>query len=302
MYGTGPFGGLLTSWQLALEAANKSPRTVENYTEGVIRLATWLADHDVPDDVADVTTTHLRAWLRDLAGTGMSEATVRGRYMAVRLFLRWCVLEGELDTSPMDPVEQPKVSQKLVPVLKPDQLQALLRDTGGKDFRDVRDRALVMVFGDTGCRVSEVAGMRLQDLDLRERVAQVTGKGNKPRVVPFGAATAQALDRYLRARRRQKYGDRDWLWLSSTAKGRFTVNGIQQAFRKRGARLGFHLHPHMFRHTFADAWLREGGNESDLMELTGWTTRQMVLHYGAATRSERARRAYHAKSSPMDNL
>jgi site-specific recombinase XerD len=222
--------------------------------------------------------------------------------MAAKLFLSWCVLEGELDTHPMARIEQPKVTRKLVQVLTPDQLAALMRDTGGKDFADVRDRALLMLFGDTGCRVGEVAGLRLPDLDLRERTALVTGKGNRQRVVPFGAATAAALDRYLRARRRQRYGDRDWLWLSSTAKGRFTVNGVQQTFRRRGERLGFHVHPHMFRHTFADSWLRQGGSEGDLMELAGWSTRQMVLHYGASTRADRARQAYRARSSPMDGL
>lgn len=295
-----PFGGLLDSWQLALEATNKSPRTVENYTEGVTRLATWLRDHDHPDDVRTLTPEQVRGWLVDLAAT-MSDATVRGRYMAVKLFVGWCLAEGETDRNPLANVPQPQVAPKVVPILTADQLQALLADCAGPGFADLRDRALVMFLGDTGCRVSEVAGLRVTDVDLRGRTAHVVGKGSRPRTVAFGAATAQALDRYMRARRRQRYGDRDWLWLSSTAKGRFTVNGIQQALRKRGQRLGFHLHPHMFRHGFAAAWLRAGGAESDLMELAGWQTRQMLLRYGAATRAERAREA-HRRLSPMDNL
>lgn len=297
---TRPFHGLLQSWELALGAANKSPRTLENYAEGVTRLAQWLHANGHPDDVTQLGPELLRGWLVDL-GRDMRESTVRGRYMAVKLFLSWCVAEGELDTHPMANVAPPRVSERVTPILRPDDMRALLDDCGGKDFADVRDRALVMFLADTGCRISEVAGLRLPDLDLRERTAQVVGKGSRPRVVPFGAATAQALDRYLRARRTNRYGDRDWLWLSSTAKGRFTVNGMQQALRKRGDRLGFHLHPHMFRHGFADAWLRAGGGETDLMELTGWRTRQMVGRYAAATRSERARESYR-RLSPMDNL
>lgn len=294
-----PFQGLLSSWKLALEAANKSDRTVENYGEGVTRLADWLTLNGHSDDVTELTAEHIRGWLKDLS-TDMAESTVRGRYIAVNLFVSWLVAEGELDANPMGNVPVPKVSEKVVPILKPEQLRALLDDTEGREFADLRDRALIMFFGDTGCRVSEVAGLGLSDVDLRDRTANVIGKGNKPRTVAFGSATAQALDRYMRARRKMKYGDRDWLWLSSTAKGKFTVNGIQQALRKRGNRLGFHVHPHMFRHGFADAWLSAGGSESDLMELAGWRTRQMLMKYGAVRRAERAREAYKRGMSPMD--
>lgn len=295
-----PFDGLLDSWQLALEAANKSPRTLENYAEGVTRLHTWLVDHGHPSDVAALTPDLLRAWLVHL-GTQHSDSTVRGRYMAVKLFLSWCVLEGELAAHPMANVPRPQVAERLVPILSPDQVQALLADCAGPAFADLRDRALILLLGDTGCRVSEVAGLGLSDVDLRGRTARVVGKGDRERVVPFGATTAAALDRYVRARRRQKYGDRDWLWLSSTAKGRLTVNGIQQALRKRGTRLGFHVHPHMFRHGFAHAWLHAGGTEGDLMELAGWRDRQMLDKYGKASRAQRARDA-HKRLSPMDNL
>lgn len=295
-----PFEGLLDSWKLALEAANKSLRTVENYAEGVTRLADWLTANGHHDAIDELTPELIRGWLRDLA-KDMAESTVRGRYIAVKLFVSWLIAEGELDTNPMGNVPIPQVSEKVVPILRPEQLRTLLDDTAGKDFADLRDRALIMFFGDTGCRVSEVANLGLSDVDLRERTANVMGKGSRPRTVAFGSATAQALDRYIRARRRQKYGDRDWLWLSSTAKGKFTVNGIQQALRKRGQRLGFHVHPHMFRHGFADAWLTAGGSEGDLMELAGWRTRQMVAKYGAVRRAERAREAYR-RMSPMDNL
>lgn len=297
----GPFNGLMDSWTIALEAERKAARTVGNYTETVRMFTTWLTENDHPHtDVRDISPDLIRAWLAHLAAT-RSDQTCRTRYAGLRQFFRWCALEGEVDTDPMATITQPKVVHQPKPVLRPDDLRALLRDCDGPGFADLRDRALVLLFGDTGCRLSGLAGLRESDVNLRERVCTVTLKGGRRLVLPFGATAAKALDRYLRAKRRMAYGGHDWLWLSSNNKGRLTANGMYQMLQRRGARAGVHVHPHLFRHTFADAWLRAGGGETDLMELMGWTSRQMVGHYAASSRAERAREA-HRRLSPMDAL
>jgi site-specific recombinase XerD len=292
--------GLLASWLLALEAENKSPRTLEAYGWGPVQLAGWLLERGLSDDVQALTTDHVRGWLRDLGAT-RSDNTVENRYKSVRSFLAWCRAEGELDTDPMANVPAPKVRETEVAMLTADQQRALLADMAGQSFADVRDRALVLLFLDTGARLSGITNLLERDVDLRARTARIVLKGGRPHVVPFGATTARALDKYLRAKRRQPYGERDWLWISTTGKGRLTAHGVQQMLRRRGRHIGVPLHPHMFRHTFADAWLSAGGGETDLMELAGWRSRQMLNRYGAARRAERAREAHRALS-PMYRL
>jgi integrase len=160
---------------------------------------------------------------------------------------------------------------------------------------------MVLMFMDTGVRLSGLLGLDVDDVDLRERTARVRLKGGRVITVPFGATTARAVDKYLRVRRRQRLSDSRALWLSGTHAGRLTSRGAQRMLAKHADRIGVRLHPHMFRHGFAHTWLSSGGSEGDLMELMGWRSRQMVARYGSALAADRAREA-HRRLSPADNL
>jgi integrase/recombinase XerC len=294
------FGGLLDSFTLALDAEGKSPKTVENYSRAVVAFARWLRAHDMADDVTTVRADDVRGWLVSLKGN-VSPSTEYRNYSGCRQFFAWCVREGELDVSPMVNVRPPKVPEPRTVMLTTDQMRALLADCSGKDFVSRRDTAIVMVLADTGMRRAELSALTLDDVDLRARVAYVVGKGRRPRTVPFGARTAQALDRYLRLRRQHAMADRPNLWLAEKGRGVLTHDGIRQMLARRGESIGVRVHAHMFRHGFADAWLRSGGSPNDLQELAGWRSPQMVNRYAAANRAERAREAYR-RLSPMDSL
>lgn len=295
-----PFG-LTESWTLALEAERKSPRTVESYSITLDMFARWCTDNGHPThDTTALTTDVIRGWMAHSSDTRSPE-TCRTRYVALRQFVKWCLAEGELDTDPMANIAQPTTHAKHKEPLSAENLRRLLDDCAGNDFTSLRDTAMILLFADTGARLSGIANLREQDVDLRERTARIVLKGGDENVIPFGATTAKAMDRYLRAKRRQRYGERDWLWLSATNKGRFTPNGIYQMLQRRSGKLGVKVHPHLFRHTFAMSWLAAGGSESDLMEIAGWKSQQMVGRYTKATRGDRARAA-HRRLSPMDNL
>jgi site-specific recombinase XerD len=285
----------LRSFSVSLRATNRAPRTVQTYVLAVEQFASFLTEHDFPTRLADIERRHVAehlAWLVD----NRAAATAAQRYASLRQFFKWAVEEGELDASPMDGLRKPKVPDKPVPILGDEQLRDLLDACSGSSFEDRRDTAIIRLFIDTGARLSEIADLKLDAVDLdRQQIVTVT-KGQHLSVKYFGAKAAQALDRYERARRRHRYAALDWLWLAR--KGRLSPSGVSQAIKKRAKLAGIgHVHPHQFRHTFAHRWLAEGGNEGDLVRLMGWKDRQMLSRYGSSAAQGRAEDAY--RRSPL---
>jgi len=269
-----------------LRAEGSSPRTVTIYGQSVRFFSEWLAAQGRTATLEELNRAAIREWLAQL--TERNEmSTVRTRYKGLHRFCGWLVAEGELTANPMDGLDAPTAKPKPVPVLSDDQLAALLKTCAGKDFRDRRDEALIRVLLDAGVRVSEACGLTVDGLDLDQGMALVKGKGSKVRPVYLGARTVRALDRYLRARRLERWGHLDALFI--TQRGALTPDGARDRITLRGQQAGIQgLHPHQFRHTFAHDFLMNGGQERDLKRLAGWTSDVMLERYGASAADARA--------------
>jgi site-specific recombinase XerC len=147
---------------------------------------------------------------------------------------------------------------------------------------------------DTGLRLSEIAQLTIDDVS-EDGTLRVFGKGRKWRTVALGTTSTTALSRWLRLRTPTS----DSLW--SGRKGALSTEGVRKVVQRRGRQAGFHLHPHMLRHTFVDNWLRNGGAEVDLARLAGWTTTRMAERYAQHRADERAITA-HQLVAPLDSL
>ena len=273
---------LVSSWIIALQAAGKSPHTVNLYREGARQYLLFAG----PEAALDRAT--VRAWLVTLAGSGMAPGTVTARLKAVKQLARWLAEEGEIPVSPLTGMEQPAGDETVVPGITDDELNRLVKACKGTGFIDLRDEAIVRMLAETGIRADELLSQELPDVHLADGYALIHGKGRRERLVPFGPKTAAAVDRYLRrGRKKHRLASTPALWLGG--KGPLGYPGLYRTLRLRAEAAGIEgFHPHRLRHTAALRWLDAGGSPQGAQAVLGWSSGKMLDRYIRYDISQRA--------------
>lgn len=286
-----------SEWELTLDSVVPSTRRV--YLRGVRQFAEWMAaNHPARTELTDITRAHVRAWLASMATTH-ADGTRRVRLIAVRLFFGYLVGEPdvELSSNPTTGIELPKVIVQPVPMPREQDVSELLASVNGPRYLDRRDQLIVRMLLDVGCRRSELSGVDVVDLDVRDpRAATVTlrrTKNGRARVAPLANKTVLSLKKYLRARAKHRATEQPALLLSERGNKagdhRLTGAGIAEMLERRCGRSGIdRIKPHGLRHLWAHDQLASGMNESAVEILAGWSSPMMVRRYGSSLAAERA--------------
>ena len=260
-----------------------SPRTLEAYGRDLNRLVAY-AKRLGHEDVEKLTSTHLREFVYDLKDQGLAATSIRRTLSGIRTYFGFLIAEGYVKADPTEQVEMPKIWRRLPGVLSRDDVEKILEAPDIADRLYWRDKALLEFAYASGVRVSELATLKLRDVDLEDGVATVFGKGAKERMVPIGRSAQRALDIYVRETRPNLARSEGQGIVFLNAQGRpLTRMGIWKILRKHVRRAGVRkrVTPHTLRHCFATHLLEGGADLAAVQEMLGHadiSTTQIYTH------------------------
>jgi integrase/recombinase XerC len=257
-----------------------SPHTDSNYRRDLERFVAYCKSNDIAQ-WSRIDSQHVRMFAAAEFRRGAAPRTVQRRLSALRTFFAFLVREAVLKSNPAIGVQAPKAKKRLPQTIDVDQVNRLLSFRTDEQL-GLRDKAIMELFYSSGLRLAELVGLDLTDLDLADRTVRVLGKGRKTRIVPVGRFAAEALGRWLRERATLADMDERALFVSQRGE-RLRPRSVQQRIAQWARRqgLGVHVHPHMFRHSFATHLLESSQDLRGVQELLGHasiSTTQVYTH------------------------
>jgi integrase/recombinase XerC len=306
---------------------NSSPHTILNYGKDLGQFVTYLSPPGMqPPGVSGVTHLIIREFVGHLHEQGLQKSSIARKLAALRSFFKYCVREGMIKENPARLVPTPKLPKRIPSVLSAEEMNGFLDQlanmgaaTGGsipakrrlapttalsKRSAHIageglllrRDRALLELLYAAGLRVSELTGLNLEDMETKERVLRVRGKGNKERIVPYGSKAQEAMEKYWPLReqllqqttgsgRARRAVPRTNAVFLNYAGRRLTQRSVGRIVKKyvRLININWDLHPHSLRHAFATHLLADGADLRAIQELLGHQSLSTTQKYTHAS-------------------
>ena len=287
---------------------NASPHTLVNYKNDLEQFVEFLTPPETETPPLGQVTHHLiREFVAHLHDNRLEKSSIARKLAALRSFFKYCVREGILKENPARLVPTPKLPKRIPSVLSAEEMNGFLNqlagEVAGKGKRSAariqedslllaRDRAILELLYAAGLRVSELTGLNLVDMDQKDQMLRVRGKGNKERIVPYGQKAAQALKSYWPVRdlllgESEKAGRRvslDAVFLNYRGR-RLTQRSVGRIVKKyvRLVNVNWDLHPHSLRHAFATHLLADGADLRAIQELLGHQSLSTTQKYTHAS-------------------
>jgi integrase/recombinase XerC len=315
---------------------NSSPHTISNYGKDLDQFLTFLSPPGVQSPaLTAVGHAMIREFVAHLHDQGLQKSSIARKLAALRSFFKYCVREGHLKENPARLVPTPKLPKRIPSVLSAEEMNGFLNQLGamgpaGSAARAPsrkrlppavqthapsarqdngrmpgiieeglllrRDRALLELLYAAGLRVSELTGLNLVDIEQKERMLRVRGKGNKERIVPYGGKAQEALEKYWPLREQlllQTAGTRvghrsaphtEAVFLNYAGR-RLTQRSVGRIVKKyvRLVNTNWDLHPHSLRHAFATHLLADGADLRAIQELLGHQSLSTTQKYTHAS-------------------
>ena len=257
-----------------------SPRTIKAYQRDLDQLLKFLAQEEI-DRPEQISQHHIRAFIAQRHRQGQGGKSLQRLLSAIRSLFRWMLREGIAEHNPATPVKAPKSPRHLPATLDADTIGQLL-DIPCDTPLAIRDKAIMELFYSSGLRLSELADLRWEQVDLPSGMVTVTGKGNKSRMVPVGRIAAEALLEWRKTRVKFASFEEPHVFVSQRGNP-IATRTIQSRIRYWAKRQGMpqSIYPHLLRHSFASHMLESSGDLRAVQELLGHadiSTTQIYTH------------------------
>jgi integrase/recombinase XerC len=284
---------------------NASTHTLRNYASDLEQFLTYLTPPDSPAvRVADIDHRVIREYLGYLHDQKLQKSSMARKLATLRSFLKFCAREGMVRENAARLVATPKLPKRVPSILSAEEMNEFLNGLAGigeirasgrsERFSGAtshmallleRDRTILELLYASGLRVSELTGLNVDDINRKERMLRVLGKGNKERIIPYGSKAEEAFERYWPIRskllaRSRNSGDTRAVFLNHAGK-RMGPRSVARVVKKyvRLMNVNWDLHPHSLRHAFATHLLADGADLRAIQELLGHSSLSTTQRY-----------------------
>jgi len=295
----------------ATAADGRSERTVDSYRSTLRYLVEYLGDLEI--DSIDIA--QLRQYAADLRTRseryinnpnvarqkgGLSTYSIASYLRSVKRLFNWLVEEDLLSANPAAKLKIPTPAKREPKAMSMADFARILAAAAGNDEVSTRNRAILILLADTGCRAGGLCRLQIGDVDLARGTVRLTEKGEKTRNIPFSDLTGSALRDWLAVRPAASDG---WLFLTMGPRAggsRLTEEGLKQIMRRLKKKAGVqgHVNPHAFRHAFAREWIRNGGDLATLSRMMGHSDPSVTARFYSVF-SDAELVEFHQKYSPL---
>ena len=254
-----------------------SAHTTSNYARDIAQLIVLAGDTPLPR----IQVQHVRRFVSQLHGRGLDGRSLARMLSAWRGFFKYLARDHGYVINPALGIRAPRSARKLPHALSPDEASRLM-EIGETTALALRDKAILELFYSSGLRLSELTGLDLDGVNLRDATVRVTGKGSKTRVVPVGSHALAAIGAWLPRRQALLRGEETALFVGKNGR-RLGPRAVQARLKGWALKLGLsaNVHPHVLRHSFASHVLQSSGDLRAVQEMLGHasiSTTQVYTH------------------------
>ena len=277
---------LVEQFELHNRSDGKSEKTVRWYNQSLGLFQNWLSSEGMSTRLRDLGEEEVRHFIlhlqsrKGVRGKRASSDTVNCRVRAVRSFFAWLERRGYTECHRLADLRPPKVQQKEIEILTDGEIKRVFACMDPDAALGARNTAIFSLMLDSGLRLSEVVTLKYDDVHLEDRYVKVLGKGNKERIVAFGAACHRALVNYAHGHRTEPSGPGVDVFFLCLNGHPMTPDALRSLTTRLSRSSGVsRLHPHLLRHTYATRFLLNGGDVFLLKQNLGHTSLAMVEKY-----------------------